>query len=633
MREWKWERSSGREQRRNRRSLLGMYYTQSKGYGEMFFWHPVKIFIYEFFTLMVLFSSVSRGIDDICRLCCHIQGQEHSLNCSWNSLSDTEHTLYLQHLKNDLSVLNFTAPLGQNWLLIHREYLVMFDPYHLRLTAGGKEVQLNITFQTNGENVLLQPPILTPVEYEDHNIVVVKWEHQEHVSAEQEQALQYRKVGAANWTEVHNDLLEPNSYDLTNLDLYVEYEVQIRYLPKRSSNEKGSRWSKTLTFCTPGEVPCGLLDVWRSSVEGPTLRVQWKPLSNRTERDKILVYNVTYVHGGQTNTTEVQSCHIQLPSEATNICVSPKNQHGLGYVSCTPPSCSDLTPASGIKVWVDRSGGIKVSVREMLPAPEDPHTYLVECKELIEAGNTFLNWTRFPTTNQNLTLSGDFAPYVPYEVTVFVLYNNRCAGVASSVLYSQEGAPSAGPNVSIHLISADEAHLSWDELPLPHRRGNITSYTIYLNSTEHSLQQSVLGRNNCISGLLPNTAYTVRMTAWTGAGEGPPGCARKFRTGHITYQLVVIGVIFLLITIPLSLCTIWVVRRWIWTRIPNIETNQELIQNNFNWGLEQEDPNTPITIVEEIEPPQQAPKPPEKIITSGYEKHFLPTPEEVMGLR
>eukprot|EP00079_Xenopus_tropicalis_P018167 XP_004919206.1 PREDICTED: interleukin-27 receptor subunit alpha [Xenopus tropicalis] len=458
----------------------------------------------------------------------------------------------------------------------------------------------------------------------------------------------YQCVSLISLAQVPNNKLEPGSCELTDLEPYVEYKLQIRYVADGSSSKKGSRWSETLTFCTPDQVPCGLLDVWRSTEKPPFLLIQWKPLG--TTRGKILGYNVTYTDGGQANSAEAQCCHIKLPAGATDICVSPRNQHGLGYGSCVTPPCSEPAPPSGIKVWADGSGGIKVSGVATLPPPKDPHSYLVEWKELTLARNPFLNWTRFRATNQNFTLPGDFAPFAPYGVAVFALYQNSCAGVVSTVVYSQENAPSAGPNVSIRLISSAEAHISWDEVPLPNRRGNITGYTIYLNSSEHSRQKSALwsrsvfahGRNDCVSGLSPDTAYTVWMTAWTRAGEGPLGSIRKFRTTGRTYNplviiiIVVLTVFFLLLAILFSLWTKRVLRKWFWPRIPipNLENNAELsrIQNNNNWDLEQENPNTPIAIVEEIEPPTCPPRPQQGTFTSGYEKHFLPTQEEVMGL-
>ncbi|KAG8441454.1 hypothetical protein GDO86_006990 [Hymenochirus boettgeri] len=375
--------------------------------------------------------------------------------------------------------------------------------------------------------------------------------------------------------------LLPPSCELVPWNPLPESESS-RYLENIAHNRIGSKWSDLVSFCNPENertdhfgkigVPCGRLDVWGRPTEGPSLFIQWK-LNIHTHRGEILGYNVTYNHGGTVHSEEVKSCHVLLPANSTDICVSARNIHGQGYPSCATHICK-----------------------------------------------------------------GKFAPYVAYQVSVFAIYHNDCAGLVSTTIYSQEGAPSTGPNFSIHLLSFTEALIVWEEIPVQYRRGFITNYTICLNRTEYIQRQTVLTATNYLfSGLLPNTAYTMWMTASTKAGEGPAGDIKTFQTGSasFSYALICAPIGFiLLVGLGLVMCSQSVIRDVCWPNIPNLDISSAVMnspQYNSMWDVDQVSVNHPIAIVEEIELPP--PKPPQvDFIGSGYERHFLPTQEEVMGL-
>ncbi|XP_053320279.1 interleukin-27 receptor subunit alpha [Spea bombifrons] len=606
--------------------------------------------------LLLMNCSVCAGIIEVCSLCCVLRGQDEGLNCTWNGNADTQRTLHIQSLKYNsdrTSVLSFTSLPGQNWLLIPRQKLTKYDRYHLRLEWDGGEDSLTITYEDNGENVLIEPPVLSPdvtFNEEDPTTAEVAWSAPSEGSHHHEAELWYRKLGQDGWLEAEPSDLEAGTYEMTKLEPFTKYQVKIRYLPNESSKDMGSLWSEPITFGTPEEVPTGPLDLWRHF--GQSISLVWKPPDDRYARGHILNYVVTYIHNGKSYTTEASCCEVKLPNNSTHMCVSARNSKGNGPSTCAAPLCSDKNFSLLVTVERNPNGGITVWFGEPLSLPSDHPTYLVEWTEITERGNAMINWTRSQADGQNVTLPGTFLPHVPYQVSVFALYQNSCRGPFSTTVYGHQGVPSAAPDFSVIPLSCKGALIFWKELPVWQQRGLLTHYTVYLNSTARSRQHAATGRNLTLTDLMCGTLYHVWVTASTTAGEGPPGAHKSFHTIGPGPDSALIVFVVLTFALLLSGAFAFVYTLW-WQKIPSPQ-NSHVGAGNFiysnGWLLKQVPSHPPIAVVEEEELPPAVLAPPattgqtpitvlegpessrNKSANFGYEKHFLPTREEVMGL-
>ncbi|XP_073510451.1 interleukin-27 receptor subunit alpha isoform X3 [Phyllobates terribilis] len=302
------------------------------------------------------------------------------------------------------------------------------------------------------------------------------------------------------------------------------------------------------------------------------------------------------------------------------------------------------------KVRGDSSGRMNVlcDVRER---PDDVLSYITEWREVREDEKTPLHWTRGPAVSGAVVLPGNFTPGIPYYISVNVIYNGSCIRIFSTEAYSREEVPTAAPNFTCHLLSAGNILVSWKEIPRRHRRGIISHYTIYVNSTNTYKYYTVSNGsgNKTLSGLSSGTVYTIWMTASTRAGEGQSSPLKTFPTsGKRHRMLLIVPMVVIILLVCGTILCFFDCKTQFWPKIPKPEDKFKklFMASNVNmWQPHQVSLNPLIAVVEEIEPPPQPPTPPPpkpsppspllnkaSVITSGYEKHFMPTPEEVMGL-
>ncbi|XP_069623382.1 interleukin-27 receptor subunit alpha isoform X2 [Ranitomeya imitator] len=599
--------------------------------------------------LLVLNLSYMYGFFDDSSVFCVIRDQSGDLNCSWRSDVWTEHSASLQNLTHlHEPPLFFTIPAGQNWLLIKREILVRWNEYLITVSAGGRRKTIHFTYGSHGHHS--RPPLLNSSISGSHSLEIT-WKHPEdEVLDHPPVELRYRIMGAENWTEVENEDLEINNYILDEPAPFTQYEFQIRYLPE--GEKKGSVWSTSHVLMSPEMAPNGSCDVWRSLEDGSSLLLMWKALEHRSAKGRVL-YEVTSVHGGESTTEEVPCCSSVLPAQSTQVCITARNSKGVGPPACVTPPCTEIINGTGsyCKVSGDSSGKINVFCDARVRS-DDVLNYVIEWREVREDEKTQVHWTRRQALSETVVLPGNFTPGIPYYISVNVIYNNSCIRIFSTEAYRQEEVPTAAPNFTCHHLSDRNILVSWEEIPRLHRRGIISHYTIYINSTNTYKCYTVSNGsgNKTISGLLSETVYTIWMTASTRAGEGQSSPLKIFPTsGKRHHVLLIVPMVVIILLVCGTILCFFDCKTQFWPKIPKPEDKFKklFMASNVNmWQPHQVSLNPLIAVVEEIEPPPQPPTPPPPpkpsppstplnkppIITSGYEKHFMPTPEEVMGL-
>ncbi|XP_040202528.1 interleukin-27 receptor subunit alpha [Rana temporaria] len=594
--------------------------------------------------ILIFGITSSTGNIDECSLCCLLQGTSEDLNCTWTNDSRVQLNVYLQRISPHDPPQHYTIPPGQNWLLIPRENLTAHHKYQLSVHGETWMKTLNLTYCHGCENVFIGAPILnlsTYEEEEDTLVVEITWKDTMDFSHPPRVELRYRTLGANDWITVDSDDLEQNSYQMMDLEPYTDYEFQIRYIPDEQQKNRGL-WSESSVFTTPEEVPDGAPDVWRHFDQESSLHVTWKPLNHHSARGKILSYNVTYNNNNTHQSIEEPCCNISLPAQSTHVCVSARNSMGHGPQSCVIPLCSVAANKENVdaKAWGDPSGRIAVGWKELMHYGS-PVNYTVEWRK---DNSSEMDWTRSQIAHQKLVLPGEFSPGVLYHIAIHALYNDCYANFLSIEAYAREEVPLAGPSFSIH-VSSSEVFISWDEIPRHHLRGKLKHYTIYVKNETSSQQHTVYGRNFTLKGLSPHGAYTTFITASTAAGEGVPTANQTFQInmGKRIHPLALIAMSLISVGILATAIFIHPFLLALWPKIPKPENkfNGATVSTKF-LEPQQTPSNPPIIEIEEMEPvspPSPPPLPPPaappdqfKPITSGYEKHFMPTPEEVMGL-
>ncbi|KAM4039661.1 interleukin-27 receptor subunit alpha isoform 2-T2 [Anomaloglossus baeobatrachus] len=561
--------------------------------------------------LLVLNLQYMYGLLDERSVFCVTTDQSGDLYCSWTGDVRTGDSASLLDLTNPQEPpLVFTIPPGQNWLLINREKLVKLKEYLITVTAGGKSMRMNFTYSGDGHHS--RPPLLN-ASISGSDSLEISWKHPEDEVLEDPHPpveLKYRIVGAHNWTQVESDDLEINKYVLEEAAPFTEYEFQIRYLP--DGEKKGSAWSRSHVLWSPEMAPNGSCDVWQSLEEDESsLLVMWKALEQRSARGKVQ-YEVTSVRGGHSTTQEVPCCGLVLPAQSSQVCVTARNSKGVGPPACVAPLCTEMVNenVSDCKVRGDSSGKVTVLCDGRV-TPDDVLSYVMEWRELREDEAPLLHWTRRRALSEAVELPGNFTPGVPYYISVNEIYNDSCTRIFATEAYSQEEVPTVAPNFTCHILSAGNVIVLWQEIPRRHRRGIISHYTIYVNST---------------------TSY-------------------KHYTGNRHRVLLVVPMVAFILLVSGAIMCFFDCKTQFWPKIPKPEDKFKklFMASNVNmWQPHQVSLNPLIAVVEEIEPPPQPPTPPPPppskpsppsplmkkapVITSGYERHFMPTPEEVMGL-
>ena len=96
--------------------------------------------------------------------------------------------------------------------------------------------------------------------------------------------------------------------------------------------------------------------------------------------------------------------------------------------------------------------------------------------------------------------------------------------------------PSAHPsNIRGYPSSATSIVVEWNEVPQEHRNGEIQGYRV-LYSDSHGLEQDktvhTSTRQTSVTDLKKSTVYTIKVLAFTSAGDGPESPAIHVSTAE-----------------------------------------------------------------------------------------------------
>ncbi|XP_062975145.1 interleukin-27 receptor subunit alpha [Elgaria multicarinata webbii] len=604
---------------------------------------------------------------------CYLSVPDISMNCSWSTRDPPDvssiSVLHYESLKlrpNQTHLLK--AQNKANWLLIGQDTVMQGDDCSVWVevhTAAGTATSNKLNFSLY-EIVKPPPPVLDSVEPDSHG-GDVKWETEPPSHQCLIYSLQYKASKDHGWIYVHEDHVGHSSHYLEGLKPFTLYEVQARCRP-----EKGfwSEWSSSQHFQTLEAAPLGRVDVWQKvDVSDNQKRLLlWKALDPESAQGKILDYEVYYQNqGGSVLRKTCPCCRTNLPHTANYAWVSARNSVGNTQLANLSLVHAVLPGPEKVQVLAVQDLGLNVTWKPSTsPLWVQPEEYVVEWREELRSKGETLNWSRGPGSSDSVLLRGNFTPTVPYLVYVYAVHAHGYSASDPVRAYFKEEAPSNSPQaLQDQSTSSTVSLITWEEIPLVDRNGHITHYTLYLQQLASRTFEAnkTIGapkRSHKLSGLTPGTSYQLWITGSTSSGEGRPSPLHHFRTPDSSWLHIVVVLLLVGCLLIVALVVALVKRRWVrgfchkilppccWEEIPDpghsivvLKINEQSCEPSTAPGMNalSQDPTLSpegMDIVEIKEPaPEPAPQPtapPPPVEISGYEKRFMPTPEELQNL-
>ncbi|XP_045406645.1 interleukin-27 receptor subunit alpha isoform X1 [Lemur catta] len=582
---------------------------------------------------------------------CYGVGPLGNLNCSWEPLGDlgAPSTLHLQSQKYHSNKTQTVAvPAGQSWVAIPREQLTIFDKLLVWGTKAGQPLwppvfvnletrmkpnapQLGPDVDFSEDNPLETTVQWAPPMWPSHKVLICQF--------------YYRRCQEVTWTPLESELktipLAP--IEVQDLELATAYEVYGRC---RMENEEDlwGEWSPVLSFQTPPSAP---KDVWVSGNLCGTRGVQEPLLLWKAPGPCVQVsYRVWFGAKEQEVSPKdvIPCCNLSIPTWAEWARVSAIN--AASWDPLTNLSLVCLAPGSGPRgVEVSGIAGGTEMLVTWQQGTGEPQEHVVDWACDRDPLEEF-NWIRLPPGNLSAVLPGDFEAGVPYRITVTAVSAWGLAPAPPVWGFREELAPLAGPALwRLQDAPPGTPAIAWGEVPRHQLRGHLTHYTLCAQSgTRPAVCMNVSGSTWNVT--LPDLHWgpcELWVMASTIAGQGPPGPSLWLHLPDNTLRWKVLpGVLFLwgllLMGCGLGLATpgrcrhLWhkVLPRWIWEKVPDPAHSSSGQPHMEEVPQAQPIGDLPILEMEEMEPlPVSEPPQASALLDSGYEKHFLPTPEEL----
>ncbi|KAM5232884.1 interleukin-27 receptor subunit alpha isoform 1-T1 [Hipposideros larvatus] len=578
---------------------------------------------------------------------CYRVGPFGDLNCSWETLRDlgAPSTLHLQSQKyHSNRTWTVTVPFGQSWVTIPREQFTTSDELLVWRAEEGRPlclpVYVNLETRMKPEAPLLDPdvdfleddPLEATVEWSPpvwppHKVLVCQF--------------YYRRCDERSWTLLEPELksIPLTPVDIQDLELATVYEVSGRCRMEKEEDLWGE-WSPILSFQT---LPSAPKDVWISgnlcgTQGGQKSLLLWKAPESCVQ----VSYKVWFqVKGQELISEETPYCNSSIPPQAEWAAVSAIN--ATSWDPLTNISLVCLGPGSAPHgVVVSSIAGRTELLVTWQQGSSEPQEHVVDWAR---DGDRLedLSWVRLPPGNLSALLPGNFQEGVPYRITVTAVSSEGLYPAPSVWRFREELAPLAGPVLlRLHDAPPGTPNIAWGEVPRHQLRGHLTHYTLCTQSgTRPPVCRNVSGSTQNIS--LPNLPWgpcELWVMASTIAGQGPPGPSLRLHLPDNTLKFKILpGVLFLWGLFLMGYCVIasrWphlrhkVLPHWVWEKVPD-PANSHFSQPYVEEVPQAQPPkDLPIMEVEDMQPlPITEPPQASTRLDSGYEKHFLPTPEEL----
>ncbi|AWP16273.1 putative interleukin-6 receptor subunit beta-like [Scophthalmus maximus] len=346
----------------------------------------------------------------------------------------------------------------------------------------------------------------------------------------------------------------------------TSYAVRLRHR-YRGPESPWSPWSNACRGRTAEDAPSAAPMFWRrvqrTDKSGRRLTsLLWKALPRSRANGRVLFYNVTC----QTESALIpsdrgtcgdlhratMSCTLLLPAERCSCALTASNSAGtspeartwlLGASETEPPSPREIA-ASPLD---DDSLGVHWT------PPDDPSVsgFVLEWFAVRELSSSVLHWEKLNGSHTTFVIAEGVKPMERYAVSVKALYGERRVGKNRTLLiYTRQGAPSAGPTVEVQQISGGTVELSWSPVPVELLHGFIRNYTLHY-TTAHQPTRSVFVPGDVHHYSLENLSpgnHDIFMQVNTDAGTGAAGTIANVHIDSEELSKVMYAVLSLILT-------------------------------------------------------------------------------------
>ncbi|XP_069442653.1 granulocyte colony-stimulating factor receptor isoform X6 [Ovis canadensis] len=286
--------------------------------------------------------------------------------------------------------------------------------------------------------------------------------------------------------------------------LYIEQKCELRHQPRLG--EAGWDLVSGLPARTPQYELCGLLPSTAYTLQMRCTR--WR-LPDQAGAEPILC-----------DTTEL-NCTFQLPSEAREVILKAYNTAGTSHPTRVVFLESRGPPLGRLHTTARDPHSLWVGWEPPRPQPQG---YVIEWGLSPPSPNgSPMTWRM----EHNGSIAGtllqeNIRPFQLYEITVTPLYQDTKGPSQHIYAYSQEMAPSHGPELHLRHIGKTWAQLEWVPEAPELGKSPLTHYTIFWTNTQDQSFSTVLNASThsfVLHGLEPSSLYHVQLVAasqaWT----------------------------------------------------------------------------------------------------------------------
>ncbi|XP_041847348.1 receptor-type tyrosine-protein phosphatase F isoform X5 [Melanotaenia boesemani] len=245
---------------------------------------------------------------------------------------------------------------------------------------------------------------------------------------------------------------------------------------------------------------------------------------------------VKWMMGGKDLTQEEEMPMGRNVLEVTNIRESANytciGMSSLGIIEATAQVTVKALPKPPTSVTVTETTATSVTLTWDSGNPDQVSYYMIQYRAK-SSDNGYQEVERVATTRYSI---GGLSPYSEYEFRVMAV-NNIGRGPPSDPVETRTGeqAPSSPPlHVQARMLSASTMLVQW--APPDEPNGQIRGYRVYY-STDMTAPLSAWQKHNTddsslttISGLIPDTTYSLRVLGFTSVGDGPPSDILQVKT-------------------------------------------------------------------------------------------------------
>ncbi|XP_056324298.1 interleukin-6 receptor subunit beta [Danio aesculapii] len=346
---------------------------------------------------------------------------------------------------------------------------------------------------------------------------------------------------------------------LCNLHPGSKYTVQLRVQDRRAQDHWSS-WTSVETT-TAERAPSVAPRIWRQihpagEAGKRRLTLHWKAVSWPEVNGVVVRYSAWC-------RSELDTSHWSCPAinASRSFCVLFISDHPC-VCSLTAINSAGASPAAYISIFANTHA-------DELPPPQNISvTSLDDTRLKVEWTSTFnqsesgfvlqwtsvphsgpsdLYWEQFNETARSFIVTGLLSG-VPYDLSVVSLFGQQTGGEISAIAFTQEAAPSVGPQLKVLKISSSSVSLKWDPVPLEKLHGFIRHYSVLWSINGKDKNEQV-GAGVCQMSLDGLTAgvYNISVKAHTAAG-GAVGPWQMVAVGLEDVQVIPILLCALLLT-------------------------------------------------------------------------------------